>query len=91
MKKNENGMSVPEVVDVANDTFHFMLRRLTRQGHVNDGNLAAAVAMVFKLSFALSEKNEGIDEARKVFNPAFNYMSDTMIVGAWDNENKKVK
>ena len=89
--KEKDGLSVPEVVDAANDTFHFMLRRLTHEGYVNDGNLASVVAMIFKLSFALSEKNEGIDEARKVFNPAFNYMSDTMIEGAWDEEAKKVK
>lgn len=85
------GLSVPEVVDAANDTFNFLIRRLTREGHVNDGNLASVVAMVFKLSFALSEMNEGIEEARKVFNPAFNFMSDTMIEGAWDEENQKVK
>ena len=91
MKKKENDMSVPEVVDVGNSTFEFMFDQLSRNGNINTGHMASVVAMLFRLSFAFAERGRGLDAARKAHHYAFDFMSNTMIEGAWDEINQKVK
>lgn len=89
--QKENDMSVSEVVDVANRTFDFMFDKLTRNGNINTGNMASVVAVLFRMSFAFAERERGIDEARNAHHYAFDFMSNTMIEGAWDEVNQKVK
>lgn len=87
----KNELSISDVVGVANRTFDFMFDKLTRNGNINTGNMASVVAMLFRMSFAFAERERGIDAARNVHHYAFDFMSNTMIEGAWDEVNQKIK
>ena len=91
MGKKKSDLSIPEVVDVGNSTFEFMFDQLSKNGIVNTGQMASVVAILFRLSFAFAERGNGLDAARKAHHYAFDYMSNTMIGGAWDEENKCIK
>lgn len=91
MARNENDLSIKEVVDVGNSTFEFMFDKLSRNGNINTGHMASVVAIMFRISFAFDERENGLGAARKTFKEAFNFMSNTMIEGAWDEVNKKIK
>ena len=86
-----DSLTTAEVVDVGNRTFEFMFDQLSRNGNINTGHMASVVAMLFRLSFAFAERGRGLDEARKAHHYAFDFMSNTMIEGAWDEEKQKVK
>ena len=91
MGKKKSDLSIPEVVDVGNSTFDFMFDQLSKNGIVNTGQMASVVAILFRLSFAFAERGNGLDAARKAHHYAFDYMSNTMIEGAWDEEKQRVK
>ena len=91
MGKKKSDLSIPEVVDVGNSTFEFMFDQLSKNGIVNTGQMASVVAILFRLSFAFAERGNGLDAARKAHHYAFDYMSNTMIEGAWDEEKQRVK
>lgn len=91
MAKKKNDLSITEVVDVGNRTFEYMYDNLVRSGRINTGHMASVVAIMFRISFAFDERENGLDAARKTFKEAFNFMSNTMIEGAWDEVKKKIK
>jgi hypothetical protein len=91
MAKKKSDLSISEVVDVANRTYEYMFDQLSRNGYINTGHMASVVAILFRISFAFDERGNGIDAARRTFDSAFNFMSNTMIEGAWDEVNQKMK
>ena len=91
MAKKKNDLSIPEVVDVGNSTFEFMFDQLSRNGNINTGHMASVVAILFRLSFAFAERGNGLEAARKAHHYAFDFMSNTMMEGAWDEENQCMK
>ena len=85
-------LTTAEVIEAGNDTYQFLLKRLTKEtGTINSGNLSASIAIAFRIAFAFVESEVGIEAAQQSFYHAMEYMMKTMEEGAWDDENKKVK
>ena len=89
---SNGSLTTAEVIEAGNDTYQFLLKRLTKEtGTINSGNLSASIAIAFRIAFAFVESEVGIEAAQQSFYHAMEYMMKTMEEGAWDDENKKVK
>ena len=91
MVKGKEVLTVEEVCEAANKLHNLTIQMAIKDGSLNTGNLASIIAAVWRLTFAYVERETGLEAARGAFSPALNYMMDTLIDGAWDEENQKVK
>lgn len=91
MEKGKANLTTAEIIEAGNKIHEVSLQYVVRDGRLITGNLAAVIAIAWKLNFAYAERSTGIEEARQAFSPALNYMMDALIDGAWDEENQKVK
>lgn len=91
MAKGKEVLTVEEVCEAANKLHKLTIQMAIKDGSLNTGNLASIIAAVWRLTFAYVERGTGLEAARGAFGPALNYMMDTLIDGAWDEENQKVK
>lgn len=91
MEKGKSDMTTAEVIEAGNRIHEIALQSVIRDGRLITGNLAAVIAIAWKLNFAYVERSTGLEEARQAFSPALNYMMDALIDGAWDEEKQQVK
>ena len=92
MMLSNGSLTTAEIVEVGNETFQFVMKRLTKEtGTINSGNLSASIAIAFRLAFAFVEREVGLEAAQQSFYHAMGYMMDAMNEGAWDEEKQKVK
>lgn len=88
---NGCNLSTKEVIKLGQKVHEFIINSIVRDGELNTGHLASVLAVAWKLNFAFAERDTGLKKTRDAFAHAFDYMSDVMIDGAWDEENQRVK
>ena len=79
------------MVELGQKVHALIINSIIRDGKLNTGHLASVLAVAWKLNFAYAERETGLKKTRDAFVHAFDYMSDVMIDGAWDEENQRVK
>lgn len=84
-------LTTKEVVELGQKVHELIINSIIRDGKLNTGHLASVLAVAWKLNFAFAERDTGLKKTRDAFVHAFDYMSDVMIDGAWDEENQRVK
>lgn len=81
-----------KLIDMANKDHDRLIVELSNeQGRYNSGHMAAYIGILFKVAFANVERQVGLDDARKGFKHAVDYIMNAMIDGSYDKENDRIK